>query len=121
MTPDKFIDAAIAIGSRDGLARLDQDQRFVFLVSEAEVLCDMEGIDSLIQHYGPGEILECAKAFETIGAVEIAEGLKSIAVSLPNLDDALLERVNDLITRRSGYDYDAISRAVQLCLSRRTM
>jgi hypothetical protein len=115
MSPDSFITLAIEAGARDGVASLDADQRLVFLVSEAEILCDMEGIDSFIDRYGSEWLMESAVAFEMIGASEIAFGLSHIGPDTAT-DDPILERLNTMITGRVGYDYEAILRAVEFRL-----
>jgi hypothetical protein len=115
MSPDSFITLAIEAGARDGVASLDADQRLVFLVSEAEILCDMEGIDSFIDRNGPEWLAECAIAFETTGASEIALGLRQIGPDTAT-DDPILERLNTMITGRVGSNDEAIRRAVELRL-----
>jgi hypothetical protein len=119
MSPDAFIERAIDAGSRDGVAAISADQRFVFLISEAEVLCDMEGIDTFLNQYGRDWLPESADAFEAVGATEIAAGLRSIGADTPR-DDPILDRVNHLIGRRAGYDYEAIRREVESRLASTT-
>jgi hypothetical protein len=53
MNPDAFIGTAIEVASRNGIGALDANQRLVYLISEAEVLCDMEGIDAFLGRYFP--------------------------------------------------------------------
>lgn len=108
MTPDEFINDSIERGALNGLANLNKDRSRIFLISEAEVYCDMEGIDSFIDKYGTDGVLQCAEAFRTIGALEIADGMSSICSSSPDAPEALLSMVNSLITDRAGYDYEAI-------------
>jgi len=48
MSQDDFIEKAIDRGVREGLYSLDPVEQAIFAVSEAEVYCDMEGIDSLL-------------------------------------------------------------------------
>jgi hypothetical protein len=110
--PDAFINAAIEVGSRDGIGALDADQRLVYLISEAEVLCDMEGIDSFLDRYFPQWMEETASAFAEVGAAEIAVALRAIGADTIH-DDPLLDRANDLITSRAGYDYETIRKAVE--------
>ena len=112
MTPEQFIDGAVAQGARDGLHTLSKYQAFVFLISEAEVLCDMEGIDSFIGRYGPSGVLTCAAAFRAVGAISIADAMRSVGGCLPDCDDGLLDQANRIITDRAGYDHDAICRMV---------
>ena len=110
--PDVFIEAAIDAGFRDGLEALDPDQRLVFLISQAEVLCDMEGIDSFLDYYRPRWMPETAAAFAAIGATQIAAALGAITLDTPP-DDPLLDRANEFIVNRAGYDYEAIRRVIE--------
>ena len=118
MTPDEFINDSIERGSLDGLADLNRDRSWIFLISEAEAYCDMEGIDSFIDKYGAAGVLQCAEAFRIIGASDIADGLISVSGSLPDVSEILLSDVNSLITERAGYDYEAIRRVAQDILTR---
>jgi hypothetical protein len=121
---DAFINTAIEQGSRGrlegpGVGALDADQRLVFLISEAEVLCDMEGIDSFLDRYFPQWMEETAAAFAEVGAAEIAVTLRAIDADTIR-DDPLLDRANDLITSRTGYDYEAICQAVERRIAKRS-
>ena len=116
---DAFIASAIKLGERDGVAALDADQRLVYLISEAEVHCDMNGIDAFLDRYCPLWMAEAGDAFAAIGATEIAAALKKITPDTP-YEDPLLHRLNDLITKRSGYDYEAISNEIERRLARRS-
>ena len=95
--PDAFISAAIETGARDGVEALDADQRLVFLISEAEVLCDKDGIDTFLDHYRPRWLADTAAAFAAVGATEIAAALGAITLDAQP-DDPLLDRANELIT-----------------------
>jgi hypothetical protein len=106
---DRLIEAAIDRGSRDGVAALGPAERIVYLISEAEVYCDMEGIESFLDNYHPEWTAACADAFEAVGAAEIAAGFRRLA---SGEDDGVTERLNDLITSRSGYRYEAVRNAV---------
>ncbi len=88
MTPEQFIGEAIDRGVRDGLPSLNQAQAFVFLISEAEVHCDMDGIDTFLDRYNSMEVLMTAEAFRSIGAKEIAKWLERIAALLPDRAEA---------------------------------
>jgi len=112
MTPEDFIDQAIAAGQRDGVAALDPDQRLVYLIAEAECLCDMEGVDSFLDRYAPDWIAEAAAAFEAVGAADIALELRAAPLNAP-VDDPRLDRLNELIVGRVGYDYEAMRRVVE--------
>jgi hypothetical protein len=110
---EAFIAEAIARGSGEGLPALNGVARMVFLIAEAEVLCDMEGIDTFVDRYGGSGVSELAGAYSAIGANAIASVLQEIANSMPDLPDFLLSRANDQITSRLGYTYEDIVRAVR--------
>jgi hypothetical protein len=116
---DAFIDAAISLGARDGIAALDPDQRLVFLISEAEVDYDMNGIETCLNRYCPLWIAEIADAFAAVGATEIAMCLRAIT-SDTRREDPVLDRVNELITERSGYDYETIRKEIERRLAKRS-
>jgi hypothetical protein len=112
VTADEFINAAIDKGQSGGLASLGPDERVVYLVSEAEVYCDMEGIDSLLDRYSSADLEACVSAFAEIGATEIAEVLGAVVSVLPEREESALSRADRLIKDRVGYDYEAIRAAV---------
>jgi hypothetical protein len=116
---DAFITTAISLGERNGIAALDPDQRLVFLISEAEVDCDMNGIDTFLHSYFPLWMAETADAFAAVGATEIATSLKAITSDTQHEDPAL-DRANELITERSGYDYEAIRKEIERRLAKRS-
>jgi hypothetical protein len=62
MNIEGFIDEVIKLGSQSGLSALNPIQRKVFLISEAEVSCDINGIDSFIDRYESSILLEAAEA-----------------------------------------------------------
>ncbi len=106
MDANTFITAAIAAGETSGLDALESLQQIVFAVSEAEVTCDIDGIDNLIYRYGANSLPLFGRAYAEIGAAEIAEALRQLAKS--PVSEPLLSRANSLITNRTGYDYEAI-------------
>ena len=79
----------------------------------------MEGIDSFLDRYFPRWMEETAAAFAEVGAAEIAVALRAI-YSDTIRDDPLLDRANDLITSRTGYDYEAIRQAVERRLAKQS-
>ena len=107
-----LIDEAIKRGMQSGLDALSPLQRAVFLISEAEVYCDMDGIDSFVGRYEPAVLLEASAAFSAVGATAIAAGPEDIAQASPTADEGLLNRVNELICNRSGYNADSIARYI---------
>lgn len=112
MDTDAFINNAITLGSRHGIDSLSNIQRVVFLVSEAEVLCDLEGIDTFLDRYEPEWLAETASAFEYIGATQIAHAFRELTMLSSNRE-ATLDRLNTMITDRIGYNYDSIAIAIQ--------
>ena len=111
MTPEAFIDNAIAAGERLGVAALDPDQRLVYLIAEAECLADVEGIDAFLGRYAADWLSEAAAAFEAVGAADIAAELRAVPPGAV-VGDPRLDRLNELVTARAGYDYEAIRRVV---------
>jgi hypothetical protein len=112
MDTEAFINAAITLGSRNGIDSLANNQRVVFLISEAEVLCDMEGIYAFLDRYEPEWIAETANAFEYVGAMQIALAFRELTTQTLNRE-AMLDRLNTMITNRIGYNYDSIANAIQ--------
>jgi len=106
MEADTFITTAIAAGETSGLDALGFLQQIVFAVSEAEVTCDIDGIDNLIHRYGADSLPLFGRAYAEIGAAEIAEALRELATS--PMSEPLLSRANSLISNRTGYDYGTI-------------
>jgi len=112
MNVEQFLDAAIKQGEQAGAAALAPLERAIFLVSELEVSCDKDGIDSFLNLYGPSELDAVAEILRAAGATATPDGLTRIARALPQRDDALLRSVNDLVTGRTGYDYDSLAKVV---------
>jgi hypothetical protein len=112
VTPDEFINAAIDKGQVSGLASLSPDERLVWLISEAEVCCDIDGIDTLLDRYSSAELAECVSAFAEIGATDIAEALRAVVSILPEREETALSKADTLIKDRIGYDYEAIRAAI---------
>jgi hypothetical protein len=105
------IESVLKRGAENGIDSLTASERKVWLISEAEVLCDMEGFDSFLDRY-ESLLPEAADAFAAAGATQIADSLRAIYAQLPARSDELLDRANALVTARTGYDYDAVSRLV---------
>lgn len=116
MTVNKFIEEVIKKGNECGITSLNDIERMVFLISEAEIICDMEGIDSFLKNYDDERIEECAIAFETIGAKEISDIFKEISTN-KNINDVLLNRLNELIINRIGYNYESIYNIMEVKLT----
>jgi len=82
-------------------------QRAVFLISEAEVCCDMgSGLEAIAREHGVDAIRECSKAFLSIGATKIGKSLSRL--SARDLQTDRVEKVEEMISERSGYDYSDI-------------
>jgi len=111
MSSTDTIDSILKRGAEGGLDSLASVERKVFLISQAEILCDMEGIDSFLDYYADS-VSEVADGFAAAGATQIAESLRAIHAQLPARSDELLNRANSLITAREGYDYDSVARFV---------
>lgn len=113
MTTEEFISAVIDKGVREGTHALVGKARVVFTISEVEVSCDMNGIDTVLDHVENGRLDNLAAAFAAIGAMEIASELEKIERALPARDHEMLSRANDLITSRTGYSYETIKAYVE--------
>jgi len=113
MDTKEAINRAIEKGQAEGLSSLSDAERAVFLISEAEVHCDMDGIDSLLNRYSQETLADCANAFRAVGGSAIAEALSAIVAAWPDRPDGLLSRANELITGRCGYDCEAIAQWIK--------
>jgi hypothetical protein len=78
MSVDEYIVAAIETGARQDLVSMEPTARLICLISEAEILSDMQGIDSFLDRYAPEWLPETTSAFEAVGATEIAAGFRPI-------------------------------------------
>ena len=113
MSPDDLIEKAIDRGTREGLYSLDPVDQAIFAISEAEVSCDVDGIDSLVDRYGEEAMNLFASAFLAVGAVEIAETLRAMASHSVGERDGVLTRANELIRDRHQYSYESIRALVE--------
>ncbi len=110
----QFINAAIDKGIAQGLDSLTALEQEVFLISEAEVSCDMDGIDSFFDKYAPAHIALAARTFGNVGAVEIAKALMSLVKAHPRRPEEPMVRANELITDRFGYSFESLERHVEV-------
>lgn len=117
MTADEVIDAAIAHGEKVGLDGLTGLERSLFLISEVEAECAINGIESFAERRGRAGLLEAAHAFRLIGADELADALVACA-ERPDDSFGQFERVNTCVNDHVGWDYDAIRRMVARQVSR---
>jgi hypothetical protein len=106
MNAEVFIRSAIDRGALEGLESLGSLERTVFLISEAEVHCDKDGIDALVHQYGCARMPAFAEAFLAVGATSIARRFAELAANC--LDESLLSSLNELITSREGYSFESI-------------
>jgi hypothetical protein len=116
MTPATFINQTIVAGERGGITTLALNQRLVWLISEAEIMTDMDGVESFLSRYADW-LNETAIAFEDIGAVEIASELQAIITS-GMMSEAQLNHLNGLINNRFGYNDDTIQQMIAKRLER---
>ena len=112
VTPAEFIDRAIDRGQSVGPDALTTLERMVFLISEVEVYCTKDGIDSFIERYGKRGLVDAARAFSGVGASKVSACLVKLAQAHPEAPEALLERANSLVTGHVGWGYEAIHEAV---------
>jgi len=110
MDPEEFINTSIEKGTRVGLSLLSPLEQKIFVISELEIVCDMEGIDSFIAKFGNSGLKLAATAFHDIGADSIATLMHQLA--LQPTDNLLATSVNNLVTTRTGYDYEMLERYV---------
>ena len=111
MSPHELISTALEHGWEFEIERLTPVERKIWLISQAEVLCDKEGIDTFLGEYSDW-LAETANAFADVGAAQISESLQAIRGLLPQRPERLLEAANDLIRLRSQYDSKAVERLV---------
>ena len=110
MSPGDFINHAIGTGEALGIEALDDIQRMIWLVAEAEAWCDMGTIDTFLDRYAARWLEDTRLAFEAFGATEIAECF-ALLPSAPD-DEAELDRLCSLISSRRGYSFESIVREV---------
>lgn len=115
--PDAFIDDAIHRGQTGGISSLSGVARWIYLISEAEVRCDKDGIDSFVDAHGEEGIAQLATAYAAIGAASIASSLMNLLRQMPNPSDAALNDASARITERDGYSYEDLVKAVVRGLS----
>ena len=117
MNAESIINQAIARGEEEGMMALAPVEQVVFAVAEAEVYCDMEGVDALLEKYGGDSVTMFAHAFAAIGANEIAAGFAALGGAPPSAREELLSRLNGLITKRHEYTYESIQGFVEQRMS----
>ena len=111
MDIESYIQNAIEIAASKGLESLDPCQKSIFYISEAEVTCNMDGIDSLIDRYGQKAMACFSTAYSQIGAHSISALFAVIATG--DIDEETLSEINELITNREDYSYNSISKYIE--------
>lgn len=109
-TTAQLIAQAIDHAAQHGIGSLNEWQRTVFFISEAETLCDMGG--SFADSY-TAECLEqaFAAAFARIGAHHIAALFVQHARQPDN--HAAEQQLAQAVSNRMGYDYERIAAYVR--------
>ena len=111
MKPSEIIDAAFQKSRQLEFARLSPLERQIVLLEAAGTLSDMGGADLFLNRYSDW-LPEAVRAFQEVGAAEVAECLTAIQTALPARADHLLDRATRLLSARAGYDGDAVLRFV---------
>ena len=117
MSPEEFVEAAIAHGERVGLDGLSGLERAVFLISEVEVACAKDGIDAFVVRRGAAGLREASAAFRSVGALELADVLLEVAARGGDPEDPALERANALVNGHVGWDAATIEAMVAAALA----
>lgn len=107
---------AVEAGRLNGMDGLNNWQRTVFPIAEAELLCDM-GADFADDYAAEFLADGFAAAFRNIGAVEIAD----LFVDLAADDMGKFENEQALaaaVSNRLGYDYRTVADYVFRCMDR---
>ena len=105
---DAFVRSALDRGRAEGWSALTDVQRVPFLIAEAELDCDLGGIDDFLDRYRKPAVRATAEAFAAVGATAIGSKLAKVAAQLPNRNDRLLGEVDDAIKDRDGYEPESI-------------
>ncbi|WP_104092511.1 hypothetical protein [Arthrobacter sp. GMC3] len=99
-----------------GIEALDPTERMVFLISEAEILADMSGVDEFLERYARRSLGTTCADFGVVGREEIAKLLGELEIAGFDVD-CTLERLGSLISSRDGYTYDDVVREIERRLS----
>ena len=106
---------AVEAGRLNGMDGLNNWQRTVFLIAEAELLCDMGADfadDYVVEFLADG----FAAAFRNIGAVEIADLFVDLAADMGNSENE--QALAAAVSNRLGYDYRTVADYVSRCMDR---
>ena len=91
---------AVEAGRLNGMDGLNNWQCTVFLIAEAELLCDMGA----------------AATFRNIGAVEIADLFVDLAADMGKFENE--QALAAAVSNRLGYDYRTVADYVSRCMDR---
>ena len=118
MNPEKYINDALKRGNYLPLDHLGPKEKIIFLISEAELCCDMDGIDSLFEKYNESFYEDFRKSFSSIGASQIGQLFDDLKSANHEARETILEELNNLITSRHGYSHESI---VEFLLKKQTL
>ena len=116
MDVDQFIKQAIDRGDARGPWELSIAERLVYLISEAEIRCDMTGFESFTELYGERGVKALADAYRDVGAIELAGVLEALLPLFPEPAEELLLPAYELICSRAGYSYESIAAVLSALL-----
>ena len=103
---------AVEAGRLNGMDGLNNWQRTVFLIAEAELLCDM-GADFADDYAAEFLADGFAVAFRNIGAVEITDLFVDLAADMGNSENE--QALAAAVSNRLGYDYRTVADYVSRC------
>ena len=106
---------AVEAGRLNGMGGLNNWQRTVFLIAEAELLCDM-GADFADDYAAEFLADGFAAAFRNIGAAEIADLFVDLAADMGNSENE--QALAAAVSNRLGYDYSTVADYVSRCMDR---
>ena len=106
---------AVEAGRLNGVESLKGWQRTVFLIAEAELLCDM-GADFADDYAAEFLADGFAAAFSNIGAAEIADLFVDLAADMGNFKNE--QALSAAVSNRLGYDYRTVADYVSRCMDR---
>ena len=110
-----MIAEAVEAGRLNGMDGLNNWQRTVFPIAEAELLCDM-GADFADDYAAEFLADGFAVAFRNIGAVEIADLFVDLAADMGNSENE--QALAAAVSNRLGYDYRTVVDYVSRCMDR---
>ena len=106
---------AVEAGRLNGMDGLNNWQRTVFLIAEAELLCDM-GADFADDYAAEFLADGFAVAFRNIGAVEITDLFVDLAADMGKFENE--QALAAAVSNRLGYDYRTVADYVSRCMDR---